>query len=761
MSKEILAKSSGILLTDHSKRVSEVSLKILDKILSHPDERMYEIVRLSSLLHDIGKCNEIFQKLITKKLKKSKNKFHHNEIGWAFLYRYLNVDSDKLSYIINNVYWHHGITNYMGKNNHIEILDTITDKDIETMKEVLIELLGTNYILDTPRDADKNLGERTPNYYFLDDSTLNLELIIYRSCVIAADRLISKNDEENITTPIDEQLDNLITKNQILTTDDFKLDNLDIERFNKQKEIASKCEGTTIVNAPTGFGKTLLGLTWSTMSNKPLLWVVPTNSIAKSVHTSILDLKKMLDVNPTTELFLSGEVVFSDIKDNPGFESDIIITNIDNFLSPSVKTTFADKLFLTNTADVVFDEFHELVTEEALFAAFINMLSVRHRYTNSRTLLLSATPYSGIEKFWDTIGKQSTILPEKGKHYPAMHDKKYKISVVDNIDDVIMNDKPTLFMTQSINTAQRNYNTDVFNDLIHGKFRKDILNQKLDNLITNHGKTSNPEEMGSVIGTRILQISLDISFDRVMMPVTSPIDFMQGSGRCNRFGRLDDGCDILIYRLRNREENSVLNQTYSIDLSENWFDHLLNELNGKEFTLNELYDIFNKLDEEPIVRYMRGKYNESMQSLANIHPYRTSGKKKDDVVSAGGNKLRCSGNEMFYICKVYGEDTYSEPFNTKIHNSIADEFNEIGDVFTRMIATMRSIDESGDERYDYSQVLKANKYGKHSGKVNIDKLRSNAKFSNTPYIAYDRVYHPDFGIIKLNIFDEIFTTLEN
>ena len=43
------------------------------------------------------------------------------------------------------------------------------------------------------------------------------------------------------------------------------------------------------------------------------------------------------------------------------------------------------------------------------------------------------------------------------------------------------------------------------------------------------------------------------------MPVTSPIDFMQGSGRCNRFGKLDDTCDITIYRLRNRRSRGKPN----------------------------------------------------------------------------------------------------------------------------------------------------------------------------------------------------------
>ena len=139
-----------------------------------------------------------------------------------------------------------------------------------------------------------------------------------------------------------------------------------------------------------------------------------TNQLIRDSRKLMNELREMLNITPSVELFLSGEVVFSDINNNSGFESDIIVTNIDNFLSPSVKTTFADKLFLMNTADVVFDEYQELMTDEALLSAFINMIRVRHRYTKARTLLLSATPYVGLETFCKTkieFQKQALMQP--------------------------------------------------------------------------------------------------------------------------------------------------------------------------------------------------------------------------------------------------------------------------------------------------------------------------------------------------------------
>lgn len=69
--------------------------EIANKILID-DNNIKEIVRISSLLHDIGKICEDFQKLLKNIKKESKSKYRHNEVGWAFLSKYLNLNNKEI-----------------------------------------------------------------------------------------------------------------------------------------------------------------------------------------------------------------------------------------------------------------------------------------------------------------------------------------------------------------------------------------------------------------------------------------------------------------------------------------------------------------------------------------------------------------------------------------------------------------------------------------------------------------------------------------
>lgn len=743
MSK-IKAKSFGIELITHSRNVLLTANKIIYTILKNPESTTLEVIKLGALLHDIGKCTEVFQKMLNGKLKKSKNKFRHNEIGWAFLYRYLNVNSETLKQVLDIVYWHHGISNKLNENNHFQILESVSENDIETMKTILVELLGDDYLLKIPRDAENYNGEKTPLYYSRND---DLEkYVINRTCIISADRLASKLEEKGLLDNVDEIIDEYLIKENT-----FVLDNCPSEyttRFSKQLEIVDSCEKTTIIKAPAGFGKTLTGLIWGAKTNKKLIWVCPRNAVALSVYNSVLNELKAFNLNVNVELFLSGEVLKTNNK-TEGFTSDIIITNIDNFLAPTIDSRISDRLFLINKADVIFDEYHELVGEAALFSSFITMMRVRNRYTESRTLLLSASPIK-MEFLWNSQSQITKILPNNDEHYSAIHNKKYKLNVLN--ENVNVNDVNSLVIYNSIAQSQINKNKFNCKEIIHSQFLPEELTFKIEKLIENYGKKSiRTLPKTNLIGTHIIQASLDVSFKDLYESVLSPEATIQRCGRCDRWGDFDGQSTLNMFKVSDsNSENKVRDILYKRNISDLWFDFLM-ESNGKEISLDELYKLYNLFNEKYasiIKNYITGKYNESLAYLERIYPIKFNETSSKDRLTAGSNKLRSSGNEIFYIAQIYKTNEYTSPFNTQIYKSISEDFGESNNPLTRILGVYKKLRNEDDKRFNYNDLL-------DNKKITLDEVRKYGKKSDTPYVNFSKVYHKELGLINKELLEKI------
>jgi len=743
---EILAKSNGAKLIEHSKRVSDFAVVIANKIVGEVGDRdnIIETVRIASLLHDIGKSVDCFQKFL-KGEKTDPFKYNHNETGWAFLAEFLNIDNSILQNVLDAVYWHHGIDKKQNSDYISDILEDLSDEDIHVLSNVLVDLMGEECVYE------KNLTTlKTPRYYSSEDDNNNVDTnvikTLVRTCVISADRLASSVDEdEDIETCVDE----IVKKSKNLELDMEEMESrLDMDRLNMQIDISKQTSGTSIIKAPAGFGKTILGILWSLKTHKKLIWVCPRNMVAQSVYSNVLQDLELLGLSSlSVELFLSNETKDKNAHSNGGFTSDIIITNIDSFLAPSVNNSFSDKLFFINSCNVVFDEFHELVGNAALFSCFVNIMKLRHRFTDSETLMLSATP-SNLNFLWDSFGNETQILPNKTEHYPASHKKPVLIGTVDG--SVTMIDKSnSLIIHNSIANAQReSHNNNI--DVIHSSFEEDKKSKMFEELLLSNGKRSDVSKCKqNVSATHVVQSSLDVSFSEVFDSVLSPESTLQRGGRGGRFGEFDF-TKLTIFKPDCRSEKKVIENLYNTNLNNLWFEYI-QKLNGSKIILDDMYCHYNefyKSNERPVKSYINSRYNESREALSYIHPIKFKGVKNNDIITSGGNKLRSDNSEIFFICKKFGSDEYSEPFSTKVYNNIGAEFSETGNMVHRLVKTMKHLRSINDERYDYNDAI-------NNKRINIDQIRKMARKSNTPYIRYDVLYHEKYGVIKKRVLNEL------
>lgn len=750
--KEILAKSDGTTLINHSKLVSKFALEIAKTSMLDCDKELENSVLIGALLHDIGKCTNFFQNklkknvddnLVEEKLPSNKN-FRHNEIGWAFLRRYLYLEEDILRRVLDVVYWHHGISNEFNKYYDTDIIKELTEEEILIMKSFVNNVLSDLNIKYKLEEGEYD-PKKPPLYYLSEgyNELNNAKNLFVRTCVISADRLASQ-----YCSLSDEELSILVSDYNKVVFDvnlsDYKY--YETDRFKNQIDIVNKISKTTQINAPAGFGKTILGMIWGFKRNRRLIWVCPRNIVAESVYHSIIEeLNNLNNTSVKVELFITGEVKKSNHQSN-GFDSDIIITNIDNYLAPTVNNSFASRLYTIINSDVVFDEFHELISKDsALFACFINLMITRFKLTNSHTLLLSATP-TNMCALWDTINNKTLVLPNKHEHYPAPHQKKYKL-VLSEDDFVDVKTNNSLFVVNAIKTSQvlkRKLNCEL---LLHSEFEKEDKDNQLKALYDLYGKSSVRNRLKpNVIGTHVIQASLDVSFNNLFESVLSPQSTLQRIGRCDRWGDCNVDSVINICLMKNRNENGVRDILYSKNLSNVWFD-FLKRFDNNYLTIDDFYVIYNAFErqnEETLRKDLIKNFVDSLNILTHVYPIKPFNKTSKGVVKAGGNKLRSNGNDIFVISQYYNNSTkFTEPFSVTIRKTYSEEFKENNKTEGKIKDTWLLLRNTNDDRYDFNDLINSKKY------ISLDRIRVMAKNYDTPYIRFDEVYHPDYGLISI------------
>lgn len=755
---ELLVNNNGITLLEHSKLVSIVATEIAKQTLSSSEESIIENVRISALLHSIGKCCKVFQKDIKNPPKKERKvKFLYNEIGWSFITKYI---SSKSEFILDCVYWSNGIKDRtMGAYNNNNVLDTIDEEDKSIMLLFLKEILPSTYSY-YPNDIKTN----APIYYSgsIKDVVTNSEKTFVRTCVISAEKLvysldINKFKELLYTQDINEikRMITNLTKRHFYSDHALKLsfDEYDPKRLEIQKKIVElyKDEKTTIVKAPAGFGKSLLSVLCNLLySSKKLIVVCPTNVISESTYLNTLKELQTLGVGDkvSMELYLTGKTKKTNGVNKENFiefNSDIIVTNIDNFLSPSINSNNAERLFFINNCDVVFDEYHKLLCKEALFACFINIMNTRHRFTESRTLLVSAT-HVNINHLWDNLNK-TKILPDENSHYPAAHKNKYKINtfVFESLDDFKTKSKSSsaVFINSIANAQRINHKTNS-EILVHSRFNPNDREKIFLDIYKKFNKNSSRSlNKTNITATHVAQESLDVSFANIYESVLSPLTSYQRMGRCDRFGDYDNITEVNICKIKDAGENKMKEILYTKSLSDKWFDYI-SQYNGKSYYLDKwyvIYNEFNKINSVEINKYTELCFDKGMNYLSGIFPKHYVKNTKDKKFTAGANKLRSIGSEIFYICKVHNSNKYSEMFSDSNRGNLFD-YNENEKTPTRIVKTRKEIMKS-DDRFDYN--IK---------QWNQSIIREEAKNSDTPYIRFDVVYHPEYGIIDKELLKE-------
>lgn len=772
----MLSKSNGLSLELHSKSVAKLADNIAKLFLSEEIYKEHgEKIYISALIHDIGKCTKTFQNYIKSKINRedceeeiNEKKILHHEVSWAIAFCLFEKTGNES--LLNAIYWHHSKPIYDGEsktNDYISnILNEISDEEIKEIYQQLIILISDkiipfeNFLGNINKNRES--AEETPKYYIpVVNSSLNRFNVIYRSIIMTSDRISSElSIEDNIRVINDDEFCLSLLKNEKNILQYSFPSFYNKERLEIQCKIAKQCQlyNTVVVKATAGFGKTLIGLLWSLERKQKLLWVCPRNVVVESVYNSILSEINALGIDKqiSVELFLTGSRKKCTNPEIKEFQSDIVITNIDNFLAPISKNRVGKWSVEIIKRDVVFDEYHEFLGDNALFGGFMEIMKLRHQMVNCNTILLSATP-SIFHTFWDSPSKKTMVLPNDDEHYPAAHSKPYVVSFIN--ENQVVSKNNSLIMTNSIHNAQlkkKELKTDM---LVHSAFIDEDKDEIFQKLMECYKKGSNVKEKPSVSSSPIIQSSCDISFEILNKVPCSPESDLQTIGRNNRWGEYPKAIiNFFTIESEIKSENSAIESLYNRELSDLWYDFLKKEIeeHGFVITLDELYRIYNKFNtvyKSQLQMFIKTKYEQGLISLSKIEPikipYFNKGKIKVSVTSE--NTLRNNGESVFVMYRRFdNRDEFVGPFSVTIpkysnrHDFFKEGKEEDGKSFiSKLQRVITTFIQTG--RFNYPQRFKK--------KVNPELLFKYAHKESSPYVAFDKEYSKEFGLAKISIYN--------
>lgn len=729
----LLAKSKlngELSLIEHTKGVINIAHYTLNYFFKKSNLLNDNIVSYSKLekgiisaaaLHDIGKCCESFQTYIKnpasckKSFCKGKDEsiepliITHNIPSWAFALS--KTDLCKDSWVLSAILYHHVVYSHLSETYASDVMLDLSEYEINTFNNFLNEIntfLQERFKFSIQHDDSNDgmkMAKETLLYHHihlkanhdnlgdeLDKSTLH---IISRSVLIYADRLASSYPEyserfaNNDTGLIKKLLKETLCCKDI--PDDNYLEwaykngkpTYDIERLQEQNDLMGKIDkyDNNIINASAGFGKTLIGLRWIMRNKKKTLWVSPRNVIANGTYDSIIsELDTMGYSNRiSVGLLLQGEYKYGDEN------SDIIVTNIDNFLSMIVNNNLSHNLVKELAGNVIFDEYHEFLCEQPLFAAFISFVHTRTNWTNSKTLFLSATAIKFDDFFyWDNT-KIHRPKAYNGDMKVKIHINKYKDCKAFELSE---NEKDSFVITHTVPQSQEIYKqvSKQYSDtsLLHAMFTDKRRKEIEDALYKTHGKKSPVGQRNTVIGTNALSTGLNISAHNIYDFLINPEGTIQrGCGRGGRFGEKEYDCvnyHVCILE-GDKSSDTFISITYDKDLYFKWYK-MLEEYNGKIITkdkLYELYDEFYKKYESLFMKYVYNTFIKSASCLKLLSPYATRKKDKskpDRKKLSKNHSYRGEGNSIYVTARYTDNDeSVCEPIVIDVTRILKDEID--------------------------------------------------------------------------------------
>lgn len=412
----------------------------------------------------------------------------------------------------------------------------------------------------------------------------------------------------------------------------FAAPNIDEEKLRKQMEIAGI--GDLVLSAPTGWGKTMVGVL-KAVKDRPLkfFYCLPTITAIRKMKE---DFELKFGGDSVGEYFYFADF---DLLKERGEETDLL--EMYRFFVPKVNITTVDQLLLTmmragkyhlrrfqfRKSLIVIDEYHLLPPK--MLGALIEVLSRYSKPYGIKLLLMTATPISAYRKALSSLSLSEVDLSNE---YSKL--RRHKIEMISEdesvgkVIDLLNEGKRVLVILNTVDRA-----IDFYRKLdVKGKL---LLHSRF-SVKDRYEKEKMIEECRVLVSTQVAEVSLDVSFDALVSEAAPVPSVIQRTGRVNRYGKSTDRTNVYLIKVRDYEPYSKEEVEYSIQAIEERLDDLQKGenaylsmladyselvesflekeiLNAREYIAEKIFEgnkiMSIELDEELLSKSLRGETN--------------------------------------------------------------------------------------------------------------------------------------------------------
>jgi len=565
--KKLIARNSQNLVQNlefHLKEVMENGISILRNSLKErfPEEKE-KILRAGFFFHDAGKSEISIQ---TALYEDKRPPISHTHLSVIFFYSWLIdflkedlyklLQDEKLRVISFCILSHHSAPHRELENN---IFSQILNRKITIAKETFEIFTKFDFILseDTLIDTYKKFieGYKENIYEFKFESILNLNsrkfFSFFYNALVKSDWYSAMEIEIPLVKPAFESIE----PGKFLLPDKSK--------FHKYIYGKKEFKENILLELPTGFGKTFLGLGYALKTKRSkIFYTLPVTTIIEDVYEN--SLKKHINENQL-EWYTSKYLVLKSLKKGNVEETEYLEARY--FEKPVIITTLDQLLFAFLGVDryplkeaplydscIILDE-PQLYSPLMLFL-FSEFL--KDYKDNLNIIIMTATLpdflKEKVDEFFVEPFNQLTIENSFAGFRRVNIDTTYlgyEISTLNfekKLKDLLSKGKKIAFIFNTVGKAQKFYKSlpkKFPKYLFHARY---IYKDRVNKLMEMKNKLNEePKRPIVVVSTQAIEAGVNISFD-VMFRELAPFDsIIQSAGRVNRFNENYHQCPVYIF----------------------------------------------------------------------------------------------------------------------------------------------------------------------------------------------------------------------